>query len=119
VAPGDGWGSKLVVLLGEFHGVVGVVIRVIEGVRLAVERLRVLLQLLQLLDDRRPHRLRDNSTHRLTDLAQLDLQLEDVGATLTPVEDGLKFLGGSQAGLHADLGASSTRVRNAWFITTS
>ena len=65
----------------------------------------LLLQLLQLLDDRRPHRLRDNSTHRLTDPAQLDLQLEDVGAPLTPVEDGLKLLGGSQAGLHTDLGA--------------
>ncbi len=51
------------------------------------------LQLLQLLDDRRPHLLRDNSTHRLTDPAQLDLQLEDVGAPLTPVEDGLKLLG--------------------------
>ena len=42
---------------------------------------------------------------RVTDLAQLDLQLQDVGAPLTPVEDGLKLLGGSQAGLHADLGA--------------
>ena len=65
----------------------------------------MLLQLLQLLDDRRPHLLRDNSTHRIDDLAQLDLQLEDVGAPLTPVEDGLKLLGGSQAGLHTDLGA--------------
>ena len=43
--------------------------------------------------------------HRLTDLAHLDLQLQDVGAPLTPVEDGLQLLGGSQAGLHADLGA--------------
>ena len=34
-----------------------------------------------------------------------DLELEDVGAPLTSVEDGLKLLGGSQAGLHADLGA--------------
>ena len=40
-----------------------------------------------------------------SDLAQLDLQLEDVGAPLTAVEDGLKLLGGSQAGLHTDLGA--------------
>ena len=79
---------------------VGVVVIVIEGVRADVERLRVLLQLLQLLDDRRSHLLRDNSTHRLTDPAQLDLQLKDVGAPLTPVEDGLKLLGGSQAGLH-------------------
>ena len=53
----------------------------------------MLLQLLQLLDDRRPHLLRDNSTHRLTDLVQLDLQFEDFGAPVTPVEDGLKLLG--------------------------
>jgi len=51
-----------------------------------VERLRVRLQLLQLRDNLRPHLLRDNSTHRLTDLAQLDPQFEDVGAALTPVE---------------------------------
>jgi len=44
------------------------------------------LQLLQLRDNLRPHLLRDNSTHRLTDLAQLDPQFEDVGAALTPVE---------------------------------
>ena len=61
-----------------------------------------MLRLIDLTDDLRPHRLRDNRTHRLTDLAQLDLQLEDVGAPLTPVEDGLQFLGESQAGLHTD-----------------
>src|SRR6476620_765220 len=52
----------------------------------------LLLQLLQLRDDLPPHLLRDNSTHRLTDQVQLDLQLEDVGAPVTPVEDGLKLL---------------------------
>jgi len=45
-----------------------------------------MLRLIHLTDDLRPHRLRDNSTHRLTDLAQLDPQFEDVGAALTPVE---------------------------------
>ena len=86
-------------------GVEGIVVSVIEAVLPDVERPRVLLQLLQLLDDRRPHLLRDNSTHRLTDPAQLNLQLKDVGASLTPVKDGLKLLGGPQAGLHTDLGA--------------
>ena len=47
------------------------------ALRADVERLLVLLQLLQLLDDRRPHRLRDNRTHGLTDLAQLDSQHAD------------------------------------------
>ena len=89
------------VLLSELHRVEGV-ISVIEAVLPDVERLWMLLQLLQLLDDRRPHRLRDNGVHHIDDLAQLDLQLEDVGAPLTPVEDGLQFLGESQAGLHTD-----------------
>jgi len=68
IALGDGSlrRSKLVVLVDELGRVVGVI--VIEGVHADVERLRVLLQLLQLLDDRRPHRLRDNRTHRLRHL---------------------------------------------------
>ena len=56
----------------------------------------MLLKLLQLLDDVAPHLLRDNRAHRLTDLGELDLQLKDVGASLTPVEDGLELLGGAQ-----------------------
>ena len=49
------------------------------ALRADVERLLVLLQLLQLLQllDDRPHRLRDNRTHGLTDLAQLDSQHAD------------------------------------------
>ena len=39
-----------------------------------------MLRLIHLTDDLRRHRLRDNSTHRLTNPAQLDLQFEDVGA---------------------------------------
>ena len=66
---------------------------------------RRLLQLLQLREDLRPHRLRDNRTHRLIDPAQLNPQLEDFGAPLTPIEDGLQLPGGSQPGLHTDLGA--------------
>ena len=83
-----------------------------------------MLRLIHLTDDLRPHRLRDNRTHRLTDLAQLDLQLEDVGAPLTPVEDGLKLPGGSHAGLHTDLGAivhqgaESQRLDSAPFVAS-
>ena len=69
---------KLVVVVDELGRVVRLVVSVIEAVLPNVERPRVLLHLLQLLDDRRPHLLRDNSTHRLTDPAQLDLQLQDV-----------------------------------------
>ena len=43
--------SKLVVVVDELHRVEGLVVSVIEGVRADVERLRVLLQLVQLLDD--------------------------------------------------------------------
>ena len=56
-----------------------------------------MLRLIHLTDDLRPHRLRDNRTHRLTDLAQLDLQLEDVGAPLTPVEDRLRLLSAARS----------------------
>ncbi len=48
-------------------GVEGV-ISDIEAVLPDVERL---LMLLQLLDDRRPHRLRDNGVHHIDDLVQL------------------------------------------------
>jgi hypothetical protein len=96
--------SKLVVV-DELGRVAGIVVIVIEGVRTDVEHLLVLLRLIQLRDDRPPHRFRDNSTHRLTGLVQRYLQLEDFGVPLTPVEDGLQLLGGAQAGLHTDLGA--------------
>jgi hypothetical protein len=59
-----------------------------------------MLRLIHLTDDLRPHRLRDNRTHRLTDLAQLDLQREDVGAPLTPVEDGLQLPGAMSCRAH-------------------
>ena len=57
---------KLVVPVDELGRVVRVVV---EGVHADVERIRMLLQLLQLLGDLRPHRLRDNRTHRLDDVA--------------------------------------------------
>ena len=68
----------------------------------------LLLQLLQLRDNLRPHLLRDSSTHRLTDQVQLDLQLEDVGAPVTPVEDGLKLLGGPQPKLPGPVWCSTS-----------
>ena len=66
---------EFVVLVDELGRIEGIVVSVIEGVLPDVERLRMLLQLFQLLGDLRPHRLRDNRTHRLDDVAQLDLQL--------------------------------------------
>src|SRR6478672_6385769 len=51
--------SKLVVLVvDELGRIEGIVVVIIEGVRADIERFRVLLQLLQLLDDLAPHLLR-------------------------------------------------------------
>ena len=55
--------------LGRIEGIVVV----IAGVRADVERLLMLLQLVELLDDLAPHLLRDNGIDRVADLAPLDL----------------------------------------------
>ena len=61
-------------------GVVGVVVRVIEGVFPDVEHLRVLLQLLQLLDDLAPHLLRHCGLDRVADRGELDLHQQQIVA---------------------------------------
>ena len=71
--------SKLVVLLGELGRVEGI-ISVVEVVRVVGERFWMLLRLIQLLDDRPPQLLWHRGFDRIDDLAQLNLQLKDVGA---------------------------------------
>ena len=59
--------SKLVVLVvDELGRIEGIVVVIIEGVRADIERLRMLLQLLQLLDDLAPHLLRHCGLDRVT-----------------------------------------------------
>ena len=66
----------VVVVVDELGRVVGLVVSVIEGVPADAERLLMLLRLIQLLDDLAPHLLRHCGFDRLTDLVQLDLQVE-------------------------------------------
>ncbi len=104
---------KTLVVVDELGRVVGVVVRVIEGVRLDVERLRMLLQLLQLLDDRRPHLLRHCGLNCLTDLAQLKPQLSDIAAGVPGIDQRLQPGGGDRAA-----GTSHVLAQGAVIIDT-
>jgi hypothetical protein len=73
---------QLVVVLGELGGIVGVVVEIL---RLNIDRLWILLRLIQLLDDVAPHFLRHHGFHSIEDLVDLKPHLGDLVALVALV----------------------------------
>ena len=64
----------------------------------------MLLQLLQLLDNLRPHRLRDNRKHRITELAQPDPHHQQITAVVPGIDQRLQPTRRDHARVDIDLG---------------